>query len=119
VTNPAEDALWALHSPLVHEIKSRPEYRDNTETAIYGYSEGAEHALSTVWAKGYRLHRRTITTYDAVHELGAGAVVQDDSGDVARKLGPGEWIAAGVEEHLNDGWLTLPVVVLQDPEPDQ
>jgi hypothetical protein len=119
VTNPAEEALWALHSPLVDDIRSRPEYRDGTVDAVYGYSEGVEHALSTVWAKGYRLHHRTVTTYEEVRALRTGAVVQDDAGDVARKLGYGEWVATGLDENVNDTWLALPAAVLLEPEADE
>ena len=42
------DEFDHLHKDLVRGASGHPAYRDNTETALYGYSEGAEHALDSV-----------------------------------------------------------------------
>lgn len=81
----ARDELLKLHAPLTMGAQQQPEYRDNTESALYGYSEGVEHALDTVWAKGYR-KPRTITTAEELDALPDWSAILDSSGDVAQKL---------------------------------
>jgi len=49
------DEFDRIHKALVKDAQQHPVYRDNTESAIYGYSEGVEHALDTMRIKGYRL----------------------------------------------------------------
>ena len=81
----ARDELLKLHAPLTMGAQKQPEYRDNTESALHGYSEGVEHALDTVWAKGYR-KPRAITTAEELDALPDGSAILDGSGDVAQKL---------------------------------
>lgn len=44
--------LLRLHRGLVRDAGTQPEYRDRLVLA--GYSEGVEHAIDSLWLKGYR-----------------------------------------------------------------
>lgn len=66
------DEFDALHKSLVNDAKQHPEYANNQVSGLYGYSEGAEHALETVRLKGYR-KPRIITTVDELVTFPQGA----------------------------------------------
>lgn len=52
VCNPHDHETYRrLHTGMVTDALQQPEYRDNTVTAIHGYSEGLEHGLET-----WRMH---------------------------------------------------------------
>lgn len=113
----AQDDLLNLHGPLCSDAQKHHVYRDNTETAIYGYSEGVEHALDTVWAKGYRLPRTIREHYgdEGIESLRCGSVIL--AGITTSTLqSDGTWL---------DSWgstydfyeLNLPATVLYEPTP--
>jgi hypothetical protein len=116
----ARDELDTLHSELVADAKRHPSYANNEESALYGYSEGAEHALDTVRLRGYR-KPRTITTAEELDALPVGSVVIDRDRDVCQRF-RGGWRAT-IHEPNDDPWLTdtlevdLPAIVLHEPEP--
>ncbi|WP_284984252.1 hypothetical protein [Arthrobacter sp. efr-133-TYG-118] len=69
------DELDAIHAHLLADAKRQPEYANNQVSALYGYSEGAEHALDVVRLKGYVKHR-TITTTAEVDALPDGSIIR-------------------------------------------
>jgi hypothetical protein len=78
----ARDELFAIHGRLFADAKLQTEYANNEVTALYGYSEGAEHALDTVRALGYVKHR-TITTIEELDALLDGTVIMSRYGSGA------------------------------------
>lgn len=121
----ARDELLNLHGPLTSDAQKRPEYRDNTETAIYGYSEGVEHALDTVWAKGYRLPR-VITTVGELDALPMGSKVVSVGFEWTKNYqtshAPGYEAEREVWFNIYDDFetsadFTLPATVLHEPAP--
>lgn len=73
-----ENLVDVMHKGLCTDIKGRPEYRDNTVSAIYGYSEGVEHALETLRLKGAYIPEQ-IDTVDKLEALPDGAVLLDEN----------------------------------------
>jgi len=117
-----EDELHALHQPLVEDARQYPDYHDNAVSAIYGYSEGVEHALVTVWNKGYR-KPRTITTVEELDALAEESVVRSADGYVYESQHlvdapyPVEWHPCGVAESYKSHVIELPATVLWEPLP--
>lgn len=84
----ARDELDEIHSRLLADAKDHPTYANDEESAIYGYSEGAEHALDTVRLLGYQ-KPRTVTTPEELRELPDGSVLM--SGDRIRRYSGAIW----------------------------
>ena len=63
------DEFDRIHKDLVAGARLHEVYAHNTETAIYGYSEGAEHALDSVRLRLNRIKAQALR--EAADELGA------------------------------------------------
>ncbi|MDQ0241235.1 hypothetical protein [Arthrobacter bambusae] len=84
------DEFDAIHKSLVNDAKRHPEYASNA-SALYGYSEGAEHALDVVRLKGY-FKRRTVSTIDELDALlqgDANVALMDEDGMILQNLAGG------------------------------
>lgn len=115
----ARDELFAIHGRLFADAKLQAEYANNEVTGLYGYSEGAEHALDTVQALGYVKHR-TITTVEELDALGFQAVVRDAEDYVLERWGEPEehmWATPMNSAWIRSAEVTLPATVLYEPEP--
>lgn len=83
------DELDEIHSRLLSDAKQHSTYANDEESALYGYSEGAEHALDTVRLLGYT-KPRTVETFDELEALADGSAVLDSDHDVSTKH-DGKW----------------------------
>lgn len=75
------DELDGIHASLLAGVKEQPDYASGAVPSVSAYSEGAEHALDTVRAAGYR-KPRTITTAEELDALPQYSVIIDKEGVV-------------------------------------
>lgn len=117
------DEFDALHKSLINDAKQHPAYANDTETALYGYSEGAEHALEIVRRQGYS-KPRIVTTVEELARLGRNAAILAINGAVLVNDGEDDIPWASFAEDALGGpvWIDpidvkLPATVLHEGDP--
>ena len=92
------DEFDAIHKDLVRGASMHEVYAHNTETALYGYSEGAEHALDTIRLRLNRIKAQALR--EVADELAQLPYVRPDApgrAEYERTL--------AVRRGLTDAWL--------------
>lgn len=113
-----QDALDALHASLLADVKAQPDYAAGAVPSISAYSEGAEHALDTIRAQGWRPPVRVIETAEDLKTVYEGAVLLDRFGEVwsvDAMTGRLFTITDGNDDTYDDDDIELPATVIHEP----